>query len=366
MSKLGREENGAASFIVVIFLAIILSVLTIGFVRLAINEQRDSTDDDLTKRAFYAAESGTEDAKRAIREYLDGTITPAQFGASDDCKPPTSGFYDPVLSTDPGLDVEYTCQLIDLTPERYFGKLDGANQTITIPLVPESGETITSLEIKWHMNNPIADGGDGQLISEIGLPDPSVTALRSVNAWNTSPYRHPAMLRANIFSHGTGNLSSADISNPTNQHVSFLYPNRSGTSPAGNVANVGGGIKNANCNGTAAAGALVCSETFDGFSGGRTYYLRLTSLYRGAQFELIMNTTSGQASFKDAQAVIDVTGRAADVYRRVRTTVNLNNFADLPGEAISSLDAICKNFSVTNDAADFSGNPTTGSSCVSP
>jgi Tfp pilus assembly protein PilX len=64
-----QQERGVVSLFTVMFFTILVTVLTVGFVRIMINERRQSTDEDLTTRAYYAAESGVEDAKRALQQY---------------------------------------------------------------------------------------------------------------------------------------------------------------------------------------------------------------------------------------------------------------------------------------------------------
>ena len=59
-------EQGVASILTVIFFILIASVITIGFIRLSLNEGRQSLEDSLSKSALAAAYSGVSDAKRAI------------------------------------------------------------------------------------------------------------------------------------------------------------------------------------------------------------------------------------------------------------------------------------------------------------
>lgn len=388
MSRLGRDESGAASFIVVVFLAIILSILTLGFVRLAVNERRSATDDDLTKRAYYAAESGTEDALRAIQEVRAGTMTLEELNG-EDCGPPDG--YTPNVNGNSGVETEYTCQLIDMTPEKYTGKLNGANEAVSLPLTPVSDAgarlDLKSITIRWHVDSTVADGGDG-LISAAALPTATDSTLKTVDAWSTSP--NIAMLRANIFMHDYDSLEEADLGEEDNQYATFLYPNGAGDGDGGSVDdNPGGTLSHATCN-DVGNGAFACEATIDGFDSDKQYYLNLASLYRGTQFEVEMQAMtflipgvpavppafpgdpgtpaippvppqSATSYFSEAQAVIDVTGRAGDVYRRVRTTVDFDNSAFLPTQALTSLDAICKNFRVTDDTAEFSA--ASGTSC---
>jgi len=55
---------------------------------------------------------------------------------------------------------------------------------------------------------------------------------------------------------------------------------------------------------------------------------------------------SGGISFKDAQAIIDATGKAQDVLRRVQVTVPLQQYSSvIPEGAVQSTASVCKQFS---------------------
>ena len=64
---LRHSQQGAIAMITVVFIAILLTIITTSFISITVNEQREATDDDLTTRAFYAAESGVQDAIVAIK-----------------------------------------------------------------------------------------------------------------------------------------------------------------------------------------------------------------------------------------------------------------------------------------------------------
>ena len=78
----------------------------------------------------------------------------------------------------------------------------------------------------------------------------------------------------------------------------------------------------------------------------RDYYLRLSSIYRSAQAAISFEGPGDD--FIGVQALVDVTGRAADVFRRVQASVNLEDSTVrlLPDAAITSGDEICKRVSV--------------------
>ena len=312
----------------VIFLALLLTIITTSFVRLSVTEQRQAVDDDLTTRAFYAAESGVEDAKRAISDFQSGLPVNLNETVCDPADVVATG----VLSTD--LDTEYTCQLIDLTPANYQESLD-AWQAVTIPL--KGASAFTSVRIDWHIH-------DGGAYSRHNNQD-----LLTVGAWQGANY--PAMLRAAVFSTpSSANFSSSQVS----QSTMFINPANSGGSA--NIGGSDGQIINGSCIASPSQGQYACSVTLTGINGGLTNYLRLQSLYRQTNISITLLDGGGNpVLLDDVQAIIDVTGRAADVFRRVEARVSLvDQTFPLPDIALWSNTEICKDFSVTDDAADYS------------
>jgi hypothetical protein len=57
-----RREGGFVSIIVCMIIMTILSLITIGFAQIMAREQRQALDRQLSSQAFYAAESGVNDA----------------------------------------------------------------------------------------------------------------------------------------------------------------------------------------------------------------------------------------------------------------------------------------------------------------
>jgi len=70
----GIRQSGAVSLFAVIFGAMLLTIVTIGFMRLMIMDQRQSSNNDLSQSAYDAALAGVEDAKRVVRAAQTGNI----------------------------------------------------------------------------------------------------------------------------------------------------------------------------------------------------------------------------------------------------------------------------------------------------
>lgn len=335
--RVTTNQQGGVSFLTVIFLSLILVIVTMSFVRITINEQREAIDDDLVTRAFYAAESGVEDGKRAIVDYLNGGPAPDDGTCSP--APGQSGELDVG-----NLEAEYTCQLIEMTPGEFKTTL-GAWESIVIPLRGTGG--FDRVNVEWH--EPSNDGvgyglrGDNQLING---PE-----------WMTGNY--PALVKASIFrvsDSPPGTLGYVNTLQGT-LRSGYLIPRSSGTP----TISASSGFNKAKiatpCQSGQTGSNPVCSKIITDLpqASGYTVYLVLQAMYKGTRVTAtLLDSSDAVVPIRDTQAVIDVTGRAGDVYRRVEARVSLDpEVFPLPDLVIWSNVELCKDFTITGNTGDF-------------
>jgi hypothetical protein len=92
-----------------------------------------------------------------------------------------------------------------------------------------------------------------------------------------------------------------------------------------------------------------CSLTVDVSSAGSAnYYMRVSSIYKDVSMQLTATDGGGQVNLSGAQVLIDSTGKAQDVLRRiqVRAPIAPTSRNQLPDYAMQSTSSVCKRFSI--------------------
>lgn len=383
------REAGFVSLFTVIFFMMLISIITIGFLRIMSIEQRQSLDNDLTASALAAAESGVEDAKRAILKYIqmpDGAEKTTLGNAlnSNDCdalQNNSTAQSIGISSTgsvtgSANLNQFYTCLTVNMdSPDYISSSTAGASEYI--PLVPADGETFDRVRISWHLvSDTVGTDGDGhpeRYATSTLLPQ--VVSSNPNNSWTDRGY--PAYMRVQLFGYPNGSFNRDNVDDRTRAAV--LIPSVAGSTESTPISmdvadplphdfdTTKSPVQSVQCKGTGtppnvAVGTYACTALIElpsdpGLRGNNNhYFLRTTPLYGATHYKVeLINSGSGVVNFSEVQPIVDVTGRAADVFRRVQSRVRLGSFADLPEYAAETADTICKNMEVT-DGSYFNPN----------
>lgn len=350
---LKQQESGFAALIIAIVLVLVLSLTTIGFAQLMRNEVRSATDSHLSSQAYYAAESGVNDAVKAINEgYTDTKNTcPAIDPASV------------TLSTDPrrfltnsqiGNGISYSCLLIDPQPKTLeYQSVDDAAQTrkFVITGIDPSDSTlqrpVTSIVFGWQDH----DGGNTFIDDASGDHK-----LGTKSSWGDT-----GVLRVSITPLADGRIGRDTLSNAT--YIAYFYPNRKAsagaavTSVAASATGTNAGIiVDGNCNtGNPSADAVrtprYCNVEVTGL-GQINYLIDVRSIYRTSDLSIAAFNNATQLRIQNAQTMIDSTGKAQDILRRIQVRVPSKNSYLHSDYATETTDNICKQLELTpNDTS---------------
>lgn len=385
-----ESQRGAVSIFVVIFAALLITIVTVSFIRIMVNDQNQATNNDLSQSAYDSAQAGVEDAKRALLRYQSvcqtqgaaacdllaqqlstsecnqalriGDVVPAAGSATEEVPIQQS-----TSTNDDVLDQAYTCVTIDLETPDYLGSLS-LNESKVIPLIAKAADGSTTFDrvtLEWFSREDLGTGtGTGVSLLAVGT---APLPLRQQAEW---PANRPAMMRVSLMQHGSSfTLEDFDYatSSASNGNTLFLYPTSTSTSstqsfgrdsrrdtptgstPADIAADTPLGVQ---CSASLSSGGYSCRTTLllpQPINGGeRTAYLRLSALYNASHYRVTLANVATPVNFNGVQPEIDSTGRANDLFRRVASRVDLvdTNFP-FPNGALELTGNLCKDFSVT-------------------
>jgi hypothetical protein len=336
------NQKGMAAIIVTMVTMVVISLIVLGFATISRREQGQTLDQQLSTQAFYAAETGVEDAKNVIMAALQGG---KDVPGKTDCDTNTDGMgYTPNYPTGAGTtldgthNVSYSCLLVDPTPTSL--KYNGVG-TDNVVASFKADDTIDKFVITWKPTN--APTG-----SPSSCPGSTSSTFSPQPKWNCGY----GLLRMDLVP-TEGALTRAGLASST--LTAFFEPTRN--SASGNLSYSGNTAKPnivaANCG----LGAYSeCSATIVGLAGQKSFALRLNSLYQPSDLTVTPYHGSTPLEVSGAQAVVDVTGKAQDVLRRIQVRVPVGASGKTAGFAVQSNGALCKRFKATPNYLSIPGD----------
>lgn len=324
--SIGSRQDGMVSFLVTMIMLIVMTMVVIGFTQQTNQNRRQALDRQLSNQAFYAAETGVNDAYSMIAN------NPSLVSKTS-CD--NSGFSplqeNHILSEDGS--VAYTCVTFNTTPYSYETGL-GAGSGKVIPL--EGANPIQSIKISWR-----AAGSSSQssTCNASGFPASS--------SWGC---KHGVLRLDGVGDNG--DFSRARLMRDTFSLT--LSPNSSGSGSI-NVAdgsnNILGGAAAQAVRGNVGCNDTECSVVLNlGALAARRFYLHGKVLYRSAEIRAeIFDSVNSPMKILNSQLEIDSTGKSQDVYRRISVRLPYgppeNNPAGgdrIPDNAIQTNQSLCK------------------------
>lgn len=387
------KQQGAVSLFVVIFSALLITTITVAFVRLMTQNQMQASLNDLSKSALDSAYAGIEDAKRALVTYKrDCTGTGPSVGSQEcldlvrilegeqRCETlqeagiaGSTGDKEVIIKQaegDEALQQAYTCVKIQLNTENYVGSV-AQNTSRLIPLKAEG--PFNEVKLEWYSQDDLRDSEDdtdSEGVTTVNLA--TDMKLPKLADW---PSNRPALLRVQLVQFGNSfNLSDfdRDADGTTNNLTLFLMPSEAGLQVVNFISD-----DRRSTNGTPDAFKPVsCKTDFSSVSNydyacevtlqlpnpvgesdgnNRRAYLRVSQIYNPSMsYQVSLANNSVRTNFKAVQPVVDSTGRANDLFRRVRAHIDMETSNIPPLEsAIDVSGSLCKTFLVTDRPEEF-------------
>lgn len=385
MRPVSNKQSGMVSILTVLFFMIFISIIVVGFIKIMSDEQRQSTDNDLSASALAAAQSGVEDGKRIIQHCLDKSangsnanglgsadapgskcnkmLTSSSAGAPCDVfTKPAGGMNalrnqlgiflssnnDVIVSTsgsDESYQQYYTCLTINQNTSdvKYY---INEGRSIIVPLRTLAAPD--NVDIAWKSSDGSYD-----------VPASS-SSLQPDVSWTSAGKRKPPVLRVQFIGYNPGGFDINAVESAS--HAMFLVPSNDNTLGQADVStaenrgatgqlrtSAGYPMNWAYC--TAVTG-YSCTKNIK-VSTSLQYYVRLTLLYgNGKPAEVSVTPRTGAGAtvlFDKVQYEIDVTGRTNDVFRRVQARVAFGapDFI-MPEYALESASTVCKDITVAD------------------
>ncbi len=352
------QQTGFVSFLVVVLIMMVLSLIVLAFARLVRREQTQTLDRQLNSQAFYAAESGVNDARNKLASNPGLSLTDY-----DEC----NEFIDVPPALDARLDgaagnVSYSCLLVDPSPSQLDYSSVPTDQSIALPLFPQNATPpinppITRLDISWE------DSAGATTLA--GCPTGSNTDTPDAFPGQWDPNCEIGMLRVEIVPFDGSKTRDQLISE---RFIAYLQPRRTtgltsmnfneasgisaltGSNPRGQ-----GEIIGVRCNN---AGIRRCTLSLSGVPSITNGFMRLRSIYRTTAVTITAYNGSSPVGLAGVQATIDATGKANDVLKRIKVNVPLAQGNEpFPEFALQSTSSQCKRIYLTPPATFAIGWP---------
>lgn len=344
-------ERGFASIIVTTVLISVIGLILVGFSISVRRNQRETLDRQLSTQAFYAAETAVNKARAdVIEQYKDKN----SVDSVDKCG-------DKTYSVSDVSGVEATCVTVQSSLESMFynSVVEGKDTFASVIPSDPSGLEIDKLIFTWfptdQKKNPQVgcNGRSGQLPPRGSWPNSclygvlrlDITEADKKGNFDPNAFATSIILLPSDPSLGglPGALSAPIVHDPATALTGAYYV---GADQCGN--------------GDPAQTDVTlkwCSKeiTLNGADKGKNYYVRMRSIYRDSSVDI--QPKNGASVVKTSgQVLIDATGKAQDVLRRIQVRVPVDPGSNNIFGAIESTGSICKRFAVEPGVPVYGGS----------
>ena len=149
-----NSQSGYASFVITLVTIILVSLIVVAFATNSRSDQKNTLGNTLATQAYYAAESGINDAFAVVQTDINHQ-QPIASSTSGTCTP------NPYVSTksnylNNGGQVQYSCLVVNATPNSlgYQDVAPGQGQTIPIT----TSQPISYIDVSWEYQSSSVNG----------------------------------------------------------------------------------------------------------------------------------------------------------------------------------------------------------------
>lgn len=353
--RLRKSQEGVVSLLVTMVLMIVVSLIALGFAQIARRNQGQELDQQLSTQAFYAAESGVNDAAQIISTALASSTPPT--GSELDRTSCSAAGYDSMylpLNTTNSLsstsNVAYTCILVNGEP----GEIQTAVDTVSKIIPINTTSNIGSIKLSWSTQGTST------------TPTSSCPTTAKLPKASTYTNCGIGVLRVDLLPVDSAAFAGATPSTLAKETLTFFaVPTPQGNGGTVSTVNYAGPTSStSNTNNIIPAKCVNtapdCTVTIAipaAYQTHEAYEMRVSSEYEGSNLSLSAASPSNtNLPISGAQVLIDATGRAQNVVRRIQVYVPIGMQSNqLSDYAIQSTDSICKRFIVMQGS-----NPSNG------
>ena len=369
MKKAIKNKKGIASFYVVAFSTLILLVIVVSFASLVVSQMTRSSNADLSQSAYDAAMAGVEDAKMAYMNYLNckrgsgssdcGEVVKAIENGSPACNMVSrmlgQGSSDVVAvtenNTSNNMQQYYTCVKIYNNPTNQQKTVSAYQPTVFKPVF-SNDEEIKLIKIQW--------GEEDDTISS--LPKLSVSVIQAPESFGADSFTFPYQVG-----------EEPSTKQRTNMGTVFLEPCKEGCD--GKTVTYDKVVESNNkvvskspyrveCDSGMCAATIQLTET-GGYGVGEwnsEAFEVIVTGYEGENKQVTISYCAEAETCSEDSAVpisnqfiVDSTGRANDLFKRVRVVLDVEGVdgTTVAGPLMLGEGGLDKYFSVSTEYSEW-------------
>lgn len=376
-----QSEKGAVAIFVVLFCALFITIIVVSFVGVMLRNQNQAINADLADSAYDSALGGVEDAKRLLAwcQANGNPVGKCDRSSLELCSSTGQGLYGLLdeevkiqrnedSDGDAELEQAYTC--VKIYPASTLSIPDLSRGQSTVISLESAGD-YNQIEVGWSLRDNtaspacVSNNPSNLLLPRFGSEVGQWRKATSGTCSNGSVV--PPLLKVQFVRLDGSSFTLTDFDNnpnPTRTATAFLYPTRLNASHSLLAANNSPDEPlPAYCPTVAPtiAAQPQCSKilTSSTMIGRPSSYLIITPIYSDADVWVSLKNSGSPVELNNVLDV-DSTGRANDVFRRVRAQISLSESGvgtqgSYPTAAIEAA-RLCKAFSVTDQGRDFTNS----------